>query len=254
MLVTVSTRHSPATDLGFLLHKHPEKAQTFPVAGGTAHVFYPVAEQDECTAALLLDVDPIGLVRGKHNDSFALGQYVNDRPYAAGSLLAVALGSVFRTALNGRCDARPELAATPIPLQIRIPALPCRGGADLAARLFEPLGWQVEATPIPLDPQVPDWGDSRYVDLRLSGNLLVSDALKHLYVLIPVLDNAKHYWVHGDEVDKLLRAGDGWLAEHPERELISNRYLAHRKSYVRSALAQLAESGTWSRKPNARAA
>ncbi|KAA5826118.1 3' terminal RNA ribose 2'-O-methyltransferase Hen1 [Saccharopolyspora hirsuta] len=243
MFVTVTTTHRPATDLGFLLHKHPDKAQAFPVAGGTAHVFYPTAGPDECTAALLLDVDPVGLVRGKHNDSFALGQYVNDRPYAAGSLLAVALGSVFRTALNGRCDARPELAATPIPLRIRIPALPCRGGTDLAARLFEPLGWQVEAVPVPLDPQLPGAGDSRYVDLRLSGNLRVSDALKHLYVLIPVLDNAKHYWVSGDEVDKLLRAGDGWLAEHPERELISNRYLAHRKSYVRSALAQLAESG-----------
>ncbi|MDA3627228.1 3' terminal RNA ribose 2'-O-methyltransferase Hen1 [Saccharopolyspora sp. WRP15-2] len=243
MFVTISTTHSPATDLGFLLHKHPGKAQAFPVAGGNAHVFYPVAEQDECTAALLLDVDPVGLVRGKHNDSFALGQYVNDRPYAAGSLLAVALGSVFRTALNGRCDARPELAATPIPLRIRVPAVPCRGGAGLATRLFEPLGWQVEATPIPLDPQVPGWGDSRYVDLQLSGDLRVSDALRHLYVLIPVLDDAKHYWVHGDEVDKLLRAGDGWLAEHPERELISHRYLAHRKSYVRSALAQLAESG-----------
>lgn len=242
MLVTLTTTHRPATDLGFLLHKHPEKAQAFPVAAGAAHVFYPVATEEECTAALLLDVDPVKLVRGKRNDAFTLGQYVNDRPYAAGSLLAVALGSVFRTALNGRCDARPELAETPIPLQIRVPALPCRGGAELAARLFEPLGWQVEAAPVPLDPQVPGWGDSRYVDLRLSGELRVSAALKHLYVLIPVLDNAKHYWVSGEEVDKLLRAGDGWLADHPERELISNRYLAHRKAYVRSALAQLAES------------
>ncbi|MEV6227246.1 3' terminal RNA ribose 2'-O-methyltransferase Hen1 [Saccharopolyspora shandongensis] len=243
MLVTLTTTHRPATDLGFLLHKHPQKAQAFPVAGGSAHVFYPVAAEDECTAALLLDVDPVNLVRGRKNDAFALAQYVNDRPYAAGSLLAVALGSVFRTALNGRCDARPELAETPIPLQIRIPAVPCRGGAELAARLFEPLGWRVEAAPVPLDPQIPGWGDSSYVDLRLSGELRVSAALKHLYVLIPVLDNSKHYWVGSDEVDKLLRAGDGWLADHPERELISSRYLAHRKSYVRSALAQLAESG-----------
>nr|WP_246331188.1 3' terminal RNA ribose 2'-O-methyltransferase Hen1 [Saccharopolyspora hordei] len=239
--MSLTTTHRPATDLGFLLHKHPGKAQAFPVAGGTAHVFYPVAEPDECTAALLLDVDPVGLVRRRHHDSSALGRYVNDRPYAAGSLLAVALGSVFRTALNGRCDARPELAATPVPLRIRVPALPCRGGADLAVRLFEPLGWQVEAAPVPLDPHVPAWGDSPYVDLRLSGQLRVSEALNHLYVLIPVLDDAKHYWVGSDEVDKLLRAGDGWLAEHPERELISERYLAHRRSYVRSALAQLAD-------------
>ncbi|GAA0535091.1 3' terminal RNA ribose 2'-O-methyltransferase Hen1 [Saccharopolyspora subtropica] len=240
MLITVTTDHEPATDLGFLLHKHPDRAQSFPVAAGTAHVFYPAAGPEECTAALLLEVDPVELVRGRHR---ALGQYVDDRPYAAGSLLAVALGSVLRTAMNGRCDARPELAATPIPLRIRIPALPCRGGADLAVRLFGPLGWQVRADPVPLDPRLPGTGESRYVDLRLSGTLRVADALRHLYVLIPVLDDAKHYWVGADEVDKLLRAGDGWLAEHPERELISDRYLAHRRAYVRSALAQLAESG-----------
>ncbi|GAA2786407.1 3' terminal RNA ribose 2'-O-methyltransferase Hen1 [Saccharopolyspora taberi] len=242
MFVTLTTTHEPATDLGFLLHKHPDRAQSFDVAAGTAHVFYPVAEPSECTAALLLDVDPVGLVRGRRDDSFSLGQYVNDRPYTANSLLAVALGTVFRTALNGRCDARPELAATAIPLRVRVPALPCRGGRELVTRLFEPLGWQVEADPVPLDPRIPEWGDSRYVDLRLSGQLRVSEALSHLYVLLPVLDNAKHYWVTEEEIDKLLRAGDGWLAAHPERELISNRYLAHRKSYVRSALTQLAES------------
>jgi len=242
-LATTSTGlGAPATELGFLLHKNPARPQSIEVAAGTAFVFYPEATAERCTAALLLEVDPIGLVRsgkGKAAEGFTLGQYVNDRPYAASSLLAVALGKLFRTAMSGRCDARPELAARAITLEIRVPALPCRGGAALAERLFSPLGWTVDARPIPLDPEIPSWGDSRYVDLRLHGELRLADALNHLYVLLPVLDDAKHYWVGSDEVDKLVRAGDGWLGTHPDRELISRRYLAHRKRLTDAALETL---------------
>ena len=149
MLVTISATLDPATDLGFLLHKHPQKVQSFPVIAGTAHVFYPEATAQRCTAALLLDVDPVTLVRtarGRAAESFTLGQYVNDRPYAASSRLAAALSRVFKTAMAGRCDARPELAAVPLPLDLHVPSLPCRGGPALAAKLFGPLGWQVSAS------------------------------------------------------------------------------------------------------------
>ncbi|MFF3064877.1 3' terminal RNA ribose 2'-O-methyltransferase Hen1 [Oerskovia sp. NPDC057915] len=231
-----------ATDLGYLLHKHPARAQSFDLPVGTAHVFYPEADAARCTVALLLEVDPVGIVRNKRfggRDAFSLAQYVNDRPYAASSMLAVALGAVFRTAMTGRCDSRQALADGPVPLEIHVPALPCRGGAALAERLFEPLGWTVEAAPEPLDPTVPEWGDSRYVDLRLRGTVRLADALHHLYVLLPVLDDAKHYWVTGDEVDKLLRAGEGWLADHPERDQIMRRYLAHQRRYVEDATDRL---------------
>jgi 3' terminal RNA ribose 2'-O-methyltransferase Hen1 len=233
----------PATDLGYLLHKHPDHAQTFEVAAGLAHVVYPEATPERCTAALLLEVDPVALVRGQGQRPGveALAQYVNDRPYAASSLLAVALGKVFRTALTGRCDARPELAASALPLRIRVPALPCRGGADLARRLFAPLGWAVEATPVPLDAEHPEWGDSRYLHLELTGAVRLADALNHLYVLLPVLDDAKHYWVGPEEVDKLIRSGRGWLAGHPEAALVARRYLRHRGNLTRAALARLAE-------------
>ncbi len=238
MLLTLTTTHRPATDLGFLLHKHPDKAQSFTATSGTAHVFYPRAEEGVCTAALLLEVDPIALVRGRAS---SLTQYVNDRPYAAGSLLAVAMGSVFRTAMNGRCDARPELAARPLPLRIEVPALGCPD-VGLLADLFGPLGWTVDATPVPLDPALPSWGDSRYVDLVLTGELRLADALKQLYVLLPVLDGSKHYWIDEDEVDKLMRAGEGWLGSHPERELITRRYLGRSRPLARSALERLAEA------------
>ncbi|WP_328928159.1 3' terminal RNA ribose 2'-O-methyltransferase Hen1 [Streptomyces sp. NBC_00190] len=249
MFLTISTTGSPerpATDLGFLLHKHPGKTQAFSTSHGTAHVFYPEATAQLCTAALLLEVDPVALVRrgqGKGRGGApdaALAQYVNDRPYAASSLLAVALSGVFRSALGGRCTARPELAEQARPLRVEIPVLPARGGPELVHRLFDPLGWDlVQAEPVPLDERFPEWGDSRYVRLVLEGELKLADALRQLYVLLPVLDDAKHYWVAPDEVDKLLRAGDGWLAAHPENGLISSRYLARHKRLTQDALERL---------------
>ncbi|MEU1010105.1 3' terminal RNA ribose 2'-O-methyltransferase Hen1 [Streptomyces sp. NPDC005890] len=249
MFVTISTTGAagnPATDLGYLLHKHPGKAQAFSTSYGTAHVFYPEADAERCTAALLLEIDTVALVRrgkGKGRGGApdaALAQYVNDRPYAASSLLAVALGNVFSSALRGVCTARPERAAAPLPLRIEVPALPARGGAGLVRGLFEPLGWAVTADPVPLDTAFPEWGDSRYVRLVLeSDRLTLAEALRHLYVLLPVLDDAKHYWVSADEVDKLLRAGEGWLAEHPEQKLITSRYLARRWSLTRQARERL---------------
>ncbi|WP_026416744.1 3' terminal RNA ribose 2'-O-methyltransferase Hen1 [Actinomadura oligospora] len=244
MLLTITTTRAPATDLGFLLHKHPDKVQRFEQASGVAHVFYPEADDTRCTAALLLEVDPVKLVRtrGKNSPDFALGQYVNDRPYAASSLLASAMAGVFRTAMRGRCEARPELPDVPLPLEISLPALPCRGGPERAERYFAPLGWRVEAVPVPLDPAFPSWGDSRYVSLTLTGEVRLSDALNQLYVLLPVLDEAKHYWIAPDEVDKLIRAGEGWLAAHPDRSGITRRYLANRRPLVRAALGRLADS------------
>ncbi|TDE50214.1 3' terminal RNA ribose 2'-O-methyltransferase Hen1 [Nonomuraea mesophila] len=245
MLLTITTTARPATDLGFLLHKHPERVQEFGQSFGTATVFYPEAGDERCTAALMLEVDPIALARsrGKGSPDFSLSQYVNDRPYAASSLLAVALADVFRTARAGRCRARPELPGTALPLELRLPALPCRGGPDLARRLFEPLGWEVTAQPIVLDDGFPEWGESRYVRLTLSGSARLADALNHLYVLLPVLDDGKHYWIAPDEVDKLIRAGEGWLHGHPERGLITRRYLGRRSTLTRTALARLAELG-----------
>jgi len=246
VFLTLTSTAKPATDLGFLLHKHPERVQSFELPVGLAHVYYPEATKERCTVALHVEVDPIALVRGRSalgrhfsSDGFALGQYVNDRPYAASSLLAVALGRVFGSALKGRCTARPDLVDAVLPLEVHVPALPAPDGADVVERLFAPLGWAVDARVVPLDARVPRWGDAPYVDAHLTGELTLASALEHLYVLLPVLDGAKHYWVGPDEVDKLVRTGGSWLAAHPERELIARRYLARRSAYVTDALARL---------------
>ena len=245
MLLTVTTTHQPATDLGYLLHKHPDRVQEFKQSFGTVTVFYPESTDERCTVALMLDVDPVRLARsrGKNAPDFSLAQYVNDRSYAASSLLGVAMADVFSTARSGRCDSRQDLADSAIPLEISIPVLPCRGGPEIAHRLFEPLGWTVAAEPIPLDDAFADWGNSRYVRLRLTGVLRLADALNQLHVLLPVLDESKHYWQGPDEVDKLMRSGEGWLAAHPDANLITRRYLGRSGGLTRVALARLAELG-----------
>lgn len=248
MLLTITCTRpedaaGPASDLGFLLHKNPSRIQTFEQSYGVAHVLYPEAEDERCTAALLLEIDPVRLVRGKTKGApeFSLAQYVNDRPYAASSLLSVAIATVFGSALHGRCAQRPELAETALPLRIELPAVPCKGGAEWAERVFAPLGWTVAATALPLDPAFPEWGESHYLRLELTATLRLSDALSHLYVLLPVLDGSKHYFLDSDEIDKLLRFGEGWLNGHPDREWITRRYLTRRHSLIRTALARLAE-------------
>ncbi len=239
MLLTLTSTARPATDLGYLLHKNPARAQAFDLAFGKAHVFYPEVTDARCTAALLLEVDPIALVRRRGGDRRTLEEYVNDRPYVASSFLSVAIADVFGSALAGRCKDRPELAASELPLEAKLAVLPCRGGEPFLRRLFEPLGYTVEATPHVLDEANPEWGSSRYFTVTLRGERRLSDLLTHLYVLIPVLDDDKHYFVGDDEVQKLIRRGEGWLPSHPEREAIANRYLKHQRSLARRALEQL---------------
>lgn len=243
MLLTIRTTHTPPADLGYLLHKNPARTQTFDLSFGRAHVFYPELSDEGCTAALLLDVDPVGLVRGRRGpagEGGALEQYVNDRPYVASSFLSVAIAQVLRSAMAGASKERPELAATAIPLRATLAVLPCRGGEGFLRRLFEPLGYAVEAKSHPLNPAQPEWGASRYYTVALSATCRLSELLTHLYVLVPVLDDGKHYWVGDEEVEKLLRHGAGWLERHPERDLITRRYLRHQRSLVDEAIRRLA--------------
>jgi 3' terminal RNA ribose 2'-O-methyltransferase Hen1 len=239
MFLQITTTHRPATDLGYLLHKNPARAHDLDLSFGRARIVFPEASEERCTAALILHIDPVALVRGKGNGEGLLAQYVNDRPYVASSFLAVAMGRCMREAIGGRSRERQALADTAIPLELIVAPLPARGGGALVRRLFEPLGHELAVEPIALDSMRPDWGDSHYVTLRLTSSCRLADMLTHLVVLIPVLDAGKHYFVGDDEVEKLLARGKGWLDGHPERELIVTRYLKGRRPLIKEALSRL---------------
>lgn len=240
MLLTVVTTHRPAADLGYLLHKHPDRFQSFDLSFGRAHTYYPEVGDDRAAACLLLDVDAVGLVRGRKPDNdFLLSQYVNDRPYVASSFLSVALSQVWGSALNGKCKDRPELVTTPIPLEARIDVLPVRGGEAFLRAVFEPLGYEVEAVRHPLDERFPEWGEGPYFSVAVRQTVTLSALLTHLYVLVPVFDARKHYFVGEAEVEKLLAKGEGWLARHPAKDAIARRYLGARPGLYRLALGRL---------------
>ncbi len=245
MLLTITTTHQPATDLGYLLHKHPDRFQSVDLSIGQGHVFYPESTEARCTIALLLDIDPIDMVRGARNlggQDFTLGQYVNDRPYVASSFMSVALSKAFSTAMNGRCKDRPELVDRALPFMVQLSVVPApRGGEALIRKLFEPLGYAVQVERHTLDDHFPDWGESKYYTLQLTHTITTQALLSHLYVLIPALDNDKHYYVGRNEIDKLLKKGRGWLETHPEREEISARYLINLRSLTRQAMERLQE-------------
>src|SRR5438477_7746474 len=182
MLLTLSTTHEPATDIGYLLRKNPSRPQSFSLTFGKVHVFYPEATPERCTVALLVEVDPVGLVRnrrGPAGEGGALEQYVNDRPYAASSFLSVALAEVFGSALSGKSKERPELEDTPLPLWVTFSALPCRGGEEFLRKLFEPLGYTVSARRLSLDESFPDWGVSAYHRVELESHLPLHKLLSH---------------------------------------------------------------------------
>lgn len=242
MLITISTTMSPATDLGYLLSKNPARAQQFELTYGLAHVFYPHATADLCTVALALDIDPIALVRGREgaNGGGALDAYVNDRGYASCYLMSQAIRKIFASALAGKCKERPELVDRAIPLTCTVYALPCRQGPDLIRRLFEPLGYEVSIEHGLLDEEFPEWGESPYHKLTISGCTTLSLLLTQLVVLIPVLDNDRHKQADDEEVERLVKRGAGWLNSHPECGLIAARFLRYKDGLTSKALDQLA--------------
>jgi 3' terminal RNA ribose 2'-O-methyltransferase Hen1 len=229
--------------MGYLLLKNPARVHSFDLAFGKAHVFYSELSDVKSAVCLLLDIDPVALVRGRSQSAgeSTLDQYVNDRPYVSPSFLSVAMSRVFGTAMGGRSKERQELADTSLDWTAVIAVAPCRSGEPFIRTLFEPLGYMVNAERHPLDAHFPEWGDGFYYTITITGRKRLKDLLTHIYVLIPVLDAEKHYWVGDDEVEKLLRKGEGWLAAHPEREAITARYLRYDRRLTRDALARLAD-------------
>ena len=238
MLLTLSTTYVPARDLGYLLLKHPDRAQSVELGFGTAHVFFPVATDERATCVLYVEVDPLGSVRARpgEGDEAALrpAQHVSERPYVASLLLSVAMSQVFGTALSGIAKEREALVNEAIPLeavlgQVRIEKA---GDTTLAHLLFEPLGYRVE---VDQEPGVLTG------KLTLRGTLRLRDLLRHLTVLVPVLDDEDDDGLGEAEVDKVFRRGEGWLAAHPEQERISHRYVRRARARQPRALSRLDE-------------
>jgi 3' terminal RNA ribose 2'-O-methyltransferase Hen1 len=241
MCLTLTCTGEHAPDFGFLIFKHPDNVFVRELSFGRVIVFYSENASARATAAMLIEVDAIGLVRGR---SGTLEEYVNDRPYALSSLTSVAMNTAFGTALSGRSKDRPQLVSKALPLEAHLSAVHSRGGPELIRKIFAPLGYEIDIAAVEPAISIPFAARRPIYSIRLRGEVTVHDLLSHLYVLIPVLDDAKHYFVAADEVKKLVEHGGAWLENHPAKNLITRRYLAYQQSLVREALSQLAAETT----------
>ena len=224
-----------ASDLGYLLHKHPARLHERSVSGGTARVFFTEADDARARAVLALDVDALGLAkkhRGGRGDG-PLAQYVSDRAFVANSFLSVAMSKVYAQSMGGRSKERQDLAERALPFTARVVPVACGGGTDVARTLFEPLGYDVRAEPI------ASTAAREVFALELSATVRLGALLRHLHVLVPVLDDAKHWWVDADEIETLLARGADWLADHPARALIARRALKRRRALADELLERL---------------
>ncbi|MDR0717596.1 MAG: 3' terminal RNA ribose 2'-O-methyltransferase Hen1 [Azoarcus sp.] len=239
MFLSITYSGENTQDIGFLFRKNPARLQVFHLSYGKAHIFYPEVSARRTTLALLLEIDPVDLARGKAGAQGGLFDYVNDRPYVSSSFTSVAISRLFGSAMGGRSDTHQALADARLDLSARIAMLPCRGDTDMLGRVFGPLGYAVDFETFGADETFPDWGKNRYVNLSLTGRVRLQDLLHHLYVLIPVFDRQKHYWIGKEEVEKLLRHGKEWLHAHPEKEFITRRYLSKSRALANLALQRL---------------
>ena len=239
MLLSIETRGPHSDELSYLLHKRPDRFQSFDASFGKVHVFYPRCDDNAVEACVMLDVDPVAMARKHRDDNSPLAAYVNDRPFVASSFLSTALSANLGTAMAGRCHDRPAAVDRVRPLAVRLQCVPVRGGEAFLRGVFEPLGYEVEAITHALDPTFPAWGESAYLTVTLRTDATVRDVLRHLYVLVPVFDNAKHYFIGEAEIEKLVEKAGDWLASHPMKAAISRRYLRHQSGMVRRALGRL---------------
>ncbi|MDR2902979.1 MAG: 3' terminal RNA ribose 2'-O-methyltransferase Hen1 [Clostridiales bacterium] len=240
MILTITYKGENTQNIGFLLHKNPARPQVVALNHGKAYVFYPEVSDEKTTVALVLDIDPIDLARGKAGSAGGgLFDYVNDRPYVSSSFMSTAINRVFGTAMTGRGDDFQALADAKLDLTATITMLPCKSDNEMLNRVFEPLGYEVRFEQFVSDEKFPAWGESKCVNLTIHGVQKLSDLLHHIYVLIPVFDRNKHYWIGKEEVEKLLRHSEDWLKDHPEKAFITGRYLNRSRSLLNMAFERL---------------
>ncbi|MBR0149548.1 MAG: 3' terminal RNA ribose 2'-O-methyltransferase Hen1 [Lachnospiraceae bacterium] len=240
MLLTITYRGENTQDLGYLLYKNPARPQSVQLSMGRAYIFYPEVSDEETTVALLVSLDPLNLAKGKTGSlEKGLFAYVNDRPYVASSFMTNAINRVFGTAMTGRCDSRPELAASELDLEAKIYMLPVRGNKNFLNEVFEPLGYEVKYETFCVDEEYPGWGECDCVNLMLHGKVRVADLLNQLYILIPVFDLQRHYFVNDTDVEAIVKHGENWLPSHPLAERIVRRYFKMARSLGREASERL---------------
>lgn len=236
MQLAIKATGEGAKMLSFLLSKNPQNLYDRSEKGYRVRLTYTVFTDTEVEAVLIVTPDPVELVKNSP-DVYDITQYINDREFVTSSLFCSYARSALGTALNGRPkEEYSEWVNHAFNLTISFGPVASDLPDAVINDLFEYLGYEVTIERGQADYrfQLKERSSARFISI--SGLSTVQAALKQLFVLIPVLDNYKHYYLSEQEIDKLQRYGEGWLDRHPLRELIIKRSLRFQDLIDQAAL------------------
>ncbi|MDN4617361.1 3' terminal RNA ribose 2'-O-methyltransferase Hen1 [Paenibacillus sp. PsM32] len=225
MYLTIKATGEHANMISHLLAKNPHNLYDRTEKGARVRLVYTSFEPHDTEAILFVTPDPIELVKGTP-DHYDITQYINDRELAVSSLFCSYIRPALGTALNGKpkadymnwVDYQFDLQMTFGPVASDLPD-------HVVESLFQPLGYEVQMERGEIDYSFDLKNRSTVRHIQISGQQTLQQMLRQVYILIPVLDNYKHYYINEDEIERLRRYGEGWLSTHPQHDLMIKRSL-----------------------------
>ncbi|WP_407270561.1 3' terminal RNA ribose 2'-O-methyltransferase Hen1 [Radiobacillus sp. PE A8.2] len=231
MQLTIHATGENVQVLSFLLAKNPTNLYERESKGHLVRMFYSKFMPSEVEATIFVTPDSIELVKN-NNNAYDITHYINDREFAVSSIFTSLIRSALATALNG--NTKEEYQAWVkhcFPFTFGFGPVSTDLSDEQITNLFEPLGYEIdiEKRELDYDFSLKTTNHVRYINIH--GTTTLQTGLRQLFVLIPVLDNYKHYYIDEKEIDKLQRYGEGWLDQHPSKDMIIRRALRFKELY-----------------------
>ncbi|WIM41190.1 3' terminal RNA ribose 2'-O-methyltransferase Hen1 [Paenibacillus sp. PK4536] len=225
MYLTIKATGTHASMISHLLAKNPNNLYDRTEKGARIRLVYTSFQPEETEVLLFVTPDPIDLVKGSP-DHYDITQYINDRELVVSSLFCSYIRPALGTALNGKPKADYiDWVEHPFTLHMSMGPVASDLPDSMIESLFQPLGYEVQMERGEIDYSFDLKNRSTVRHIQISGQQTLQHMLRQLYILIPVLDNYKHYYISDDEIERLQRYGEGWLSTHPQHDLIIKRSL-----------------------------
>ncbi|PYF06198.1 3' terminal RNA ribose 2'-O-methyltransferase Hen1 [Ureibacillus chungkukjangi] len=217
--------------ISYLLAKNPNNLYERRVSGHLVRMFFSQFSEEEVEVTFFVTPDPIELSRN-NSKVYDITSYINDREFVVSSIFCTFLRTALGTALNGKpVEEYEPWVNHPFPLEFSFGPVASQLTDQDIQSLFQPLGYAVEITYGEADYNMDFKSKSSARFITLKGSTTLQMGLRQLFVLIPVLDNYKHYYIDEQEVEKIVRYGEGWLDKHPKREFILRQALRFKEVY-----------------------
>jgi 3' terminal RNA ribose 2'-O-methyltransferase Hen1 len=231
MQLTIQASGDNVQAISYLLAKNPNNLYERNHKGHLVRLFYSKFTETELEVTIFVTPDPIEMVKNNSN-SYDITHYINDREFAVSSIFCSFIRSALGTALNGQPkEEHLKWVNHPFSFNFEFGPVVSSLSDEKLMNLFEPIGYEVTINRPEIEYSFPIKTKSSARYLSIKGMKTLQEGLRHLFVLIPVIDNYKHYFIDEKEIEKLERYGEGWLEQHPLRDLIYRQALRFKEIY-----------------------